>query len=76
MTLYAAVILILCVVYGHGIQDRWDSIKDNEYFSFEGAMDIIRQVGSSNLHWCMTQSISPFNVIDCTLLVSRSAMAY
>jgi hypothetical protein len=30
--------------------DRWDSIKDNEYFSFEGAMDIIRQVGSSNLH--------------------------
>ncbi|KAH9553797.1 hypothetical protein CY35_08G031600 [Sphagnum magellanicum] len=24
--------------------DRWDSIKNNEYFSFEGAMDIIRQM--------------------------------
>lgn len=27
-----------------GMQDLWDSIQNNEYFSVEGAKDIIKQV--------------------------------
>lgn len=27
------------------LQDRWDSIQNNDYFSIEGAKDVIRQVG-------------------------------
>lgn len=25
--------------------DKWDSIKNNEYFSFEGVADLLKQVG-------------------------------
>lgn len=30
------------------MQDRWDSIENNDYFSIEGAKDVIRQVGVHN----------------------------
>ena len=29
------------------MQDRWDSIENNEYFSFEGVRDVIKQVDDS-----------------------------
>lgn len=31
------------------MQDRWDSIQNNEYFSFEGVKDVIEQVGKPPL---------------------------
>ena len=37
------------------MQDLWDSIQNNEYFSVEGAKDIIRQVRDAQVTlFCFT----------------------
>jgi hypothetical protein len=52
------------------VQDFWDSIKNNDYFSTEGAMDVFRQVGNAFLTSCTVDDLRDVKYI--VLVVLRS----
>jgi hypothetical protein len=52
------------------VQDFWDSIQNNDYFSTEGAMDVFRQVGNTILTSCTVDDLRDVKYI--VLVVLRS----
>lgn len=59
------------------MQDRWDSIQNNEYFSIEGAKDVIRQVSSTTSLGDMLCSLFAslcFNVLSISHVTSLNPL--
>lgn len=50
--------VVFCLVTAQILQDLWDSINNNDYFSFEGLVDVFKQVACSHF-------ISRHEVISC-----------
>lgn len=49
------VLTVFCVLID--VQDLWDSIQNNDYFSVEGAKDVIRQVDNTTLISCTVDDL-------------------
>lgn len=54
------------------MQDLWDSIQNNDYFSVEGAKDVIRQVDSITSHLLNILLVSLFIINLFSFSISTS----